>query len=189
MSKILSAMVLTSAALSLAGCATDSQQKGDRTYGEDGRMSMTREQEAQNTVAEFRRADAGLSRFFDNSAGYAVFPKVSQGGLVVGGWGGQGVVFERGMPIGYAEVGGASIGAQIGGQTFSEIIFFKDKTALEDFKRGNAEFDAKVSAVAAKSGAAARNDYNRGVAVFITDQRGLMLEAALGGQKFRYWPR
>ncbi|MCW5766017.1 MAG: lipid-binding SYLF domain-containing protein [Phycisphaeraceae bacterium] len=183
MKNLFTVSVLSIAALGLTACSNESSDKSGKVAG------MTREQQAEDTLRAFKAADPGIDRFIMNSAGYVVFPKVSQGALVVGGWAGDGVVYERGMAVGYSTLSGASVGAQVGGQTFSEVIFFKDKADLEVFKRGNTEFDAKMSAVVAKSGAAAKNDYSKGVAVFITGQKGLMLEAAIGGQKFNYTAR
>lgn len=184
MSKTLAAsLVLSAGVLGLSGC-------NQSAHTDSGGMAATKESVAEKTVRDFRSADPGISKFFDDCAGYAVFPTVSQGAAGVGAWAGDGVVFLKGgSSTGYCSVGGGSVGLQIGGQTFSEIIFFKDTAALEDFKRGNAEFDAKASAVAVKTGSAAKNAYSKGVAVFIGNQKGLMAEAAIGGQKFKYWPK
>jgi hypothetical protein len=84
--------------------------------------------------------------------------------------------------------GGGTIGAQIGGQDYSEVIFFKDKSALDRFKRGEAAFQAGGSAVAAGAGASAAVDYKDGVAVFAFGAEGLMLEGVIGGQTFSFDP-
>ena len=139
-------------------------------------------------IASFKKNDPSLNRFFENAYGYAVYPSVGKGGVVVGGAYGKGMVFEQDQPIGNSTLSQVSIGLQLGGQAYSEIIFFKDKVALDDFKRGNYEMGAQVSAVAATAGASADTSYNGGVAVFTIAKGGLMFEASVGGQKFTFQP-
>ena len=144
--------------------------------------------ESQQAIENFKKADSTLSPYFENSAGYAVFPSVGKGGLVVGGARGTGVLYEKGKPIGKATLTQASIGAQAGGQSFAEVIFFETKTAVEDFKSGKFEMSADVSAVAAAEGAAKSAKYKDGVMVFALPKKGLMVQASIGGQKFKYEP-
>jgi lipid-binding SYLF domain-containing protein len=130
-----------------------------------------------------------LHQFMADSAGYAVFPNISKGGLVVGGAHGKGVVYDKtNNVIGQASLSQASIGAQAGGQTFRELIVFQTPAALEDFKTGNFEMSAEASAVAAAEGASKAAAYKNGVAVFTQSKKGLMLQASVGGQKFKFEP-
>jgi lipid-binding SYLF domain-containing protein len=115
-----------------------------------------------------------------------VFPGVGKGGLVVGGAHGTGVLFENAMAMGKATLNQVTVGAQVGGQEYAEVIFFETPAAVAEFKAGKAAFSAQVSAVALSSGAAANAKYNHGVAVFTATKGGLMAEASLGGQKFSY---
>jgi len=144
--------------------------------------------DSQQAIADFVKADPSLQTFLDSSAGYAVFPNVGKGGFVVGGARGSGVVYEKNKPIGTAKMTQASIGAQVGGQTFAEIIFFESSHALEDFKSGKFEMSAEASAVAAAEGASKTANYKNGVAVFTLAKKGLMVQASVGGQKFKYEP-
>lgn len=144
--------------------------------------------ESQQAISNFKSADSTLSTFFSNSDGYAVFPGVGKGGLIVGGAHGKGIVYEKGNAIGQATMTQASIGAQVGGQTFAEVIFFETPAALTDFKDGKFEMTAEVSAVAAREGASAAAKYKNGVAVFTLPKKGLMAQASVGGQKFKYEP-
>jgi lipid-binding SYLF domain-containing protein len=144
--------------------------------------------DAKHTIAVFRKTDPGLDKFFQRSAGYVVFPGVGKGGLVVGGAHGDGVLFENGMPMGKASLNQVTVGAQVGGQEYAEIIFLETPAALAQFKEGKTAFSAQVSAVALASGAAANAKYNHGVAVFTATKGGLMAEASIGGQKFKYEP-
>jgi len=144
--------------------------------------------ESQLALANFQKADSGLQKVFDNAAGYALFPSVGKGGLIVGGAHGKGLVYEKTNIIGQATLTQASIGAQVGGQTFAEIIFFETPTALEDFKSGKFEMSAEASAVAVKEGASASAAYKQGVAVFTLPKAGLMVSASVGGQKFKFDP-
>ena len=144
--------------------------------------------ESQQALADFTKADPGLQKFFDDSAGYAVFPNVGKGGLIVGGAHGKGLVYEKTNVIGQATMTQASIGAQVGGQTFAQIIFFETPAALNDFKSGKFELSAEASAVAIKEGASAAAKYKEGVAVFTLPKKGLMAQASVGGQKFKFEP-
>ena len=144
--------------------------------------------EAKNAVNAFRKADPGLKKFFDKSAGYAVFPNVAKGGLVVGGAGGSGVLFVNGKAVGKTTLSQVSIGAQVGGQAYYEIIFFETAETLAAFKKGEWTLAAQVSAVAITAGASANADYKEGVAVFTLSKGGAMAEASVGGQKFSYAP-
>lgn len=150
---------------------------------------VTREVKAERTIAQFKRADPGLKKLFDEAYGYVVFPSVGKGGLIVGGARGDGVVYEQGKAVGYATLTQGTVGAQIGGQVFSEIIFMQDRAAMLHFKQGHAELSAQVTAVAARAGASAAADYADGVVVFITGEKGLMAEASVGGQGFSYVPK
>lgn len=147
-----------------------------------------RVEEARITVDRFIERSGSVSRWRDASYGYAVFPSISKGGIGIGGASGRGVVFERGDVIGYTRLSQATIGFQLGGQTFSQIIFFEDKAALDRFTEGNFEFQAGVSAVALEAGAGGAVDYRDGVAVFVLVNTGLMYEASVGGQKFNFVP-
>jgi lipid-binding SYLF domain-containing protein len=145
-------------------------------------------EDARATIETFKKTDPMLEKFFTSSAGYVVFPTIGKGAFVVGGAGGHGVLFVKGQPVGKASLGQATVGLQIGGQSYSEIIFFENASALNDFKRGNLALAAQTSAVALAAGRAANANYERGVAVFTASKGGLMAEASVGGQKFGYEP-
>ena len=152
-------------------------------------IDVSREiKEAQATVVDFKKADPEMSRFFDKAVGYAVFPTVKKGAVGVGGASGSGIVFEKGTATGKASLTQVTIGAQIGGQTYSEVIFFETMSALTDFKKGTLALAAQASAVAASAGASKDVKYQDGVAVFTHEKGGLMAEASVGGQKFRFEP-
>ncbi|MHC4407537.1 MAG: lipid-binding SYLF domain-containing protein [Planctomycetota bacterium] len=155
--------------------------------GEAARKSQTREVEA--TIARFKDKWAAVRVHLEHAHAYAVFPTVGKGGMGIGGAFGRGQAFEGGKMVGYVKLTSASIGLQLGGQSFSEIIFFQNSAAFEQFKSGEFGFDANLSAVAADQGAAQRADYKNGVAVFVMADAGLMGEASIGGQKFDYVPK
>lgn len=140
-------------------------------------------------ILAIKRADPGIQAFFDNAAGYAVFPSVGKAGLVVGGAYGRGLVIVDDEVDGYTSMTQATIGLQIGGQNYSQFIFFKDDVAIGHFRRGNFEFGAQASAVAITKGASADASYDGGVAVFTHAAGGLMLEGSVGGQQFTYEPK
>jgi lipid-binding SYLF domain-containing protein len=151
-------------------------------------LAAERLTEADNTVKEYRKTDPGLERFFEKSVGYAVFSRVGKGGVGFGGAYGSGVLFEKGKATGKTSLTQVTVGLQLGGQTYSEIIFFETESALENFKASRFAFSAQVSAVALKSGASANAKYSDGVAVFTAAKNGLMVEGSVGGQKFNYKP-
>lgn len=130
--------------------------------------------------------DKGLHKFFTNASGYAIFPNVGKGGLIVGGASGNGVVYEKGLPIGMTSLKKVNIGFQVGGQAAIEVIFFETDAALEKFKSGNYEFSAEASAVIADEGKSENVNYSDGVMVFALPKAGLMADASVGGQKFEY---
>lgn len=123
---------------------------------------------------------------FNSAYGFVIFPVITKGGLVVGGAGGKGLTFENKSVIGMAKLAQATIGAQVGGQQYMEVIFFEDKAALDRFKAGKLKFSGQVSAVALEKGTSVDLDYQDGVSVFTKAKGGLMAEASLGGQKFTY---
>lgn len=137
-------------------------------------------------IINAKEKDPSLEKWFNTAYAYAVFPSIGKGGFIVGGAGGKGIVIRGDTTVGTTSMGQVSIGAQVGGQVYAEYIMFKDKTAFDDFTRGNFEMNAQVSAVAVTVGASADADYNGGVAVFTLADGGLMVEASVGGQKFKY---
>jgi lipid-binding SYLF domain-containing protein len=145
--------------------------------------------EVDQAIAVMRAKDPGIRRFFEKSYGYAVLPKVFKGAFVAGGAHGQGEVFEPGRMIGYCSMSQATLGFSFGGEFFREIVFFRDKEAMDKFKAGPYTFSAQVTGVALTAGAAASTDYKGGMAVFVTADSGLMVDVSLGGQKFLYVPK
>ncbi len=159
-----------------------------------------------NTIEVFKKSPA-VQPFFENAYGYAVFPTVGKGGIGIGGAYGKGQVYRGGEVTGTTSLIKVTIGFQLGGQAFSEIIFFQDQRAYNEFTNGSFEFDAAVSAVAITAGAQAKagtegatagasagpatrtqakTNYRKGMAVFVHTKGGLMYEAAIGGQKFSF---
>jgi lipid-binding SYLF domain-containing protein len=146
-------------------------------------------QSAEGTIANFKRTDPDFSGFLERSAGYAVFPTVGKGAVGVGAAHGSGVLFNHaGKALGKATLNQVTVGLQLGGQSYSEIIVFETPKAMSDFESGDFAFAAQVSAVAVKAGAAASAKYQNGVAVFTATKAGLMYEASVGGQKFHFEP-
>jgi lipid-binding SYLF domain-containing protein len=162
-----------------------------------------------NTINVFKKSDA-TKPFFKNCYGYAVFPTVGKGGIGIGGAYGEGQVYKKGKMVGTVTLAKLSIGFQLGGQVFSEIIFFQDKRAYTEFINGNFEFDASASAVIITAGIQAKAgtegvtagasagpatgehadiNYSKGMAVFVHTKGGLMYEASIGGQKFSFTPK
>jgi lipid-binding SYLF domain-containing protein len=127
-----------------------------------------------------------MKNLFSGAYGYAVFPAIGKGAIGVGGASGGGGVFEKKAAIGKAQMTQVTIGFQFGGQAYREVIFFEDKKTLDHFKENKIEFSAQVSAVAAKAGASGNVKYTGGILIFTQQKGGLMYEASVGGQKFKY---
>ena len=144
------------------------------------------EHEAAAVLAKAQKNDPTLVDIFDAAVGYAVFPTVGKGAMGIGGAYGKGVLYEHGNAVGYCDLTQGSIGFQLGGQSYTEIICFESSQNVENFKQENFHFDAQATAVAIKSGAGANAKFTNGVAVFTMDEAGLMFEASVGGQKFSY---
>jgi len=154
--------------------------------GWDPDKSKRDRNKAKEIIAEFKARDSGIDRFFDMAHGYAVFQKITKGGMVIGAAHGSGVVYEKGLVVGTATLSQGTVGFQLGFQSYSEIIFFKDEAALDRLKDGRLKFSGQASAVAAEEGASADVDYEKGVAVFTLPRAGLMAEASIGGQHFSF---
>jgi len=141
-----------------------------------------------STIAAFKEKDPGIGKFFDTAIGYAVFPTVGKGAIGVGGAHGTGELLVGGKAIGKASLNQLTVGLQLGGEAYSEIIFFEQKSTLDGFKNGDFAFAAQATAVAITAGASANAAYRNGVAVFTMTKGGLMYEASIGGQKFSFKP-
>lgn len=161
----------------------------------------------QNTISDFKDA-ARSERFFDEAYAFAVFPIIGKGGFGIGAAHGRGKVFVKGNETGDVSMTQITIGFQLGGQTFSQIIFFKDVTSYERFTTGTFEFSAQANAVAITLGASIETStkgnsiaittgedsqtvtsYYNGMAVYTLTKGGLMYEASIGGQKFKFKPK
>ena len=135
---------------------------------------------------EFVEKDALMKRLFEKAHGFVIFPNVGKGGFGIGAAAGNGAVYEHNKLIGLAKLSQLSIGFQAGAQAYREVIFFESKKVMERFKDSRFEFSAQVSAVAATEGASANVKYTNGVMVFTMQKGGLMYEASIGGQKFKF---
>jgi lipid-binding SYLF domain-containing protein len=184
----LATLALASVALPAAGWGPGGQEAKPATKAAAAASRPTAVTKAEATLADFKRADPGLSRFFDGAVGWAVFPSVGKGGAGIGGAYGRGVLFERGEATGVTTLTQVTVGAQLGGQAYSELVFFETPQALAAFKKGQFAMAAQVSAVVAGTGTSADARYARGVAVFTLVKGGLMAEASVGGQRFDYSP-
>jgi lipid-binding SYLF domain-containing protein len=176
LSQVYGLLTLTVVGL-LVGCATAPKTDG-------AKADLTTQ--CGQTIADYKTKDPSTTQHFDTALGYAVFPTVTKGGAGIGGAHGRGMLYEGGKAVGYCDLTQATIGLQLGGQKYSEVIYFQDSAALEAFKAGKYAFSAQANAIALASGAAADANYRNGVLVVTYPRSGLMAEASLGGQRFRY---
>ena len=166
--------------IGMTACATAPKTESER---------RSLEARADATLESMKGRDPGLPAVLDASYGYAVFPDIGKGGAVVGAAYGRGVLFEQGKMSGYVELNQGSIGAQLGGQTFAELVVFHDREPVDRLKAGTFEFGASASAVALTTGAAAGASFTDGVAVFTVPLGGMMAELTVSGQKLNFQPR
>jgi lipid-binding SYLF domain-containing protein len=142
--------------------------------------------DSKNAKQEFINADGLIKNLFNSAAGYVIFPNVGKGGLGVGAASGNGAVYSHGQLIGMAKLSQLTVGFQAGGQAYREVIFFENEAALNKFKENNIQLSAQASAVAVTAGASANAKYKDGVMIFTKAKGGLMYEASVGGQKFKF---
>ena len=154
-----------------------------------GGWNPERLKESKEALTKMIEETPRLQTFKDKAYGYVVFPRVTKAGIGIGGAAGRGIVFRNHNDIGWAALKQASIGLQLGGQQYSEVIFFENKKAYDHFINGNLKFDAQASAVAITAGASIDAAYHNGVAVFTRAKGGLMYEASIGGQHFKFHPK
>ena len=140
-------------------------------------------------LQEFEKANPKIKPFIESAHGYAVFPSVGKGAIGIGGAYGDGLVYEKGTLIGATSLSQVTIGFQLGGQAYRELICFQNKAALDTFKGGNYELNAQASGVAVTAGISFDAAYEHGVAIFTMAKGGLMYEASVGGQKFTFTPK
>lgn len=144
--------------------------------------------EVKTSLTDFAKSNPKVEAHLHTAYAFAFFPKITKGGLGIGGAGGKGLVFDDKTVIGGSKLAQATFGLQAGGQQYMEIILFEDQAALDRFTAGKVKFSGQASAVALKDGASADIDYQDGVAIFTKTIGGLMAEASVGGQSFKYKP-
>lgn len=166
-------------ALALVGCASAPQTRTE------SRELLTR---ADETIESFVSQDQTLRSVLDGAYAYAVFPTIAEGAVFVGGASGVGVVYEQGEPVGYMTVNHGTVGPQLGGQAFSEIIVFQERSALERAKAGNIDLTASAAITVITVGSAARTSAESGTRVFIDDEDGFLAGVNIGGMTVSYEP-
>ena len=145
-------------------------------------------EDAKEAKEDFLEGDWQMKKHFSNAYGYVIYPNVGKGGIGIGGAAGNGVAWEQGNMVGMAKLSQVSIGFQWGGQAYREVIFFESKKEMDRFKENKVELSAQASAIAVTAGASADAKYVDGVMVYTMQKGGLMYEASVGGQKFKFNP-
>lgn len=136
-------------------------------------------------IAEMKKTNDKIGKYFNTAYGYAVFPSIGKGGLGVGGATGNGTIYKGGAIVGDCKMTQVTVGFQAGGQAYSEVIFLQDADAFKRFTSDKFEFSAQASAVAITEGGSIDVDYRDGILIFTHAKGGLMYEASVGGQKFK----
>ncbi len=180
-SKTMSSLALAAiASLLFAACASVPESRGER---------QALVSQANSTLQMMTARDPSLQEVLDRSAGYVVFPSNGEAGvLLAGGSAGVGVVFENGQPIGFARVREGTLGPQLGGQEFSELLIFQDRTALDRLRGGNFDLTANLEATALTWGVGRQLNFENGVAAIVSSETGLMAGATVGGQSITFEP-
>jgi len=144
--------------------------------------------DAQQERTAIQQEYPDMAELFQSSAAYAIFPNVGKGAYVIGGASGNGVVYQNGNVIGYADLKQVDVGLQIGGQSYVEILFFENQAALDNFKSGTYELGANATAVILDKGASRDISFQDGVAVVTKTKGGAMAGVSVGGQRFSFQP-
>ena len=166
------------AAIALIGIAQPEASFARQTPGDDPGAGPV--------LAKLKEKDPGMEKVLANAAGYAVYPSVGKAAVGVGGAHGKGVVYEHGKRIGRSTLSQVTVGLQLGGQEYSEVVIFKDQASMDNFKKGHLKLGGQVSAVAVKERVSVDLAYRDGVAIVTMAKGGLMAEASVGGQKFSF---
>ena len=174
------AAALVLAITAVSGCATAPRTAEDR---QDLRSA------SEEALGELKAQEPGLAPFLAGAHGYAVFPRIGKGGYIFGGGYGRGIVYRQGASIGYADITQATVGLQLGGQAFMQLLVFESERDLERFTTGRLSLTANASAVILKTGQAVATRYTDGVAVFLKPIAGAMVEASVGGQQYSFQPQ
>jgi lipid-binding SYLF domain-containing protein len=159
---------------------------GCETVPETAQERVDLEAKASAALGRAQAMDAGIVPHVQGAVAVAVFPAIDKGGAGLGGAYGRGILFEKGVAVGYCDITQGTIGAQLGGQEYTEILIFKTQDAANTFKNEKFSFNSQATAVAMRKGVGTNVEYNNGVAVLTLDEAGLMGEASVGGQKFTY---
>ena len=170
-------LAATCFAAMVTGCSTAPKSQAER---------QSLQGEAEAAYQSMQAKDPSLKEFVDKAAGYAIFPSVGKAGLIAGGAYGRGILYENGQPTGYVDLKQGSVGAQIGAQTYNELVVFETQSAVDQIKQGEFDLGATASAVALKAGVGGAGRFKNGIAVFIQPKGGLMAEASITGQKLNY---
>jgi lipid-binding SYLF domain-containing protein len=172
--------VLTALACSFAACTIRAPTP---------EAQLTLEQQAAASLSQMEARDPGLTRLLASSAGYAVFPDIgAAGALFAGGAFGRGILYEHGVPSGYVEIRQGSVGPQLGGQTYAELLVLRGAYDIERLKTSPFDLGAHASAVVLTAGAAASARFESGVSVFVSPRGGLMAGVSITGQQVAYHP-
>lgn len=175
-------------AVLLLGLNTAAADEGESEQKQEEQKPDELSQEVKQIRKKWQAKDGSFNPTLKKAYGYAIFPEVGKGGFIVGASHGTAEVYEKGKLIGHAKMTQTTIGAQVGGQTFAEVILFKNQKALDRFKNSRFEGSVAATAIGGKKGAAAAAKYKDGVAVMVLPLKGAMAEAAVGGQKFKFEP-
>lgn len=168
------------AAMALVGCETATPNSPANRVG--------LRDDSQTALRQMTSQDGKLQDIINSGYAYAVFPEVGKAAVGVGGASGKGVVYQNGQPVGTVKLDQVSVGPQVGGETYSELIVFQNQEAFNRLTNNSLEFGAQASATLVKAGAAAASHFDQGVAVYILPKGGLEVGASLNGQKFTYTP-
>jgi lipid-binding SYLF domain-containing protein len=171
---------MTAVLLALSACATAPKSAASKASLEDNSIA---------TLNAMIRKDPGLENRLRDAAGYAVFPSIGKGGFIAGAAYGRGILYQNGRSVGFVELNQGSLGAQIGAQTFAEVIVFLDQAKVEQLKGGKFSLDANASAVVLTTGAAATAPFQNGVGVFVMPKGGAMAELSVSGQQINFQPQ
>ena len=162
-------------------------------YAQENEKDLIKEKDQKKLVTDTQYAKEDLmesnknvAQLFEDAYAYVIFPNVGKGAFIAGGAAGSGIAFQGENQVGWSTLRQLDVGFQFGGKSFIQAIFFQDKQNFDEFKSGEFEFGAGVSAVALSKGASKNVNFEDGMAVVTLPKGGAMIEVSVGGQKFKY---
>jgi len=154
----------------------------------DAQLGRTLHAEVIAAMNILQEKQPSVKELLQKSYGFAVIPSIGNASLVLGGDYGVGEVFVKDHVIGYAGIGKVTLGVQLGGTNFHQMIVFNNEENWKQFKAGKYSFAADAGVAIVKAGAQASKGFGAGTVAFVFNEGGMLLDLDIGIQKFVFKP-